>query len=1136
MVFSTIIFMGTESKYYREIINKLEGVIRKKHFQFLLLGIQVFVLVVFANFTFYSFLELIANFNSIVRTVLFVLFLLIAAGLFIYFIIYPILKYFGFLRKESYSSTAKEVGRNFPNIKDDLLNSMQIVSEVKQKSFYSLSLIDAAFKNLYDRVRDLNFSSTVKFERPKKIFPYFIGLITFCIVLFLFVPGMTSASNRLINFSREFIPPPKFIIEVNPGNKEITKGDNLLISVKIKGSKPDDVFISTRNEEETDFHEQKLAADSTGIYYYTLSNVRSSFRYFAEAENIKSELFEISVIDRPIIESLELTIKPPRYSQIPETVQKDNGNVNSLIGTKIEFKISSNKNLKQAYLEFSDSSIVELSVEEINSSGAFKIIGDKDYRIKIRDDNGNDNLAPITYSIRAVYDAYPSIELISPDKNISLANDNRVNLISKVSDDYGFSKLLLHYRLSASKYEPPHAGFSSIEIPIDKNFTELDINYIWNLTSLTLGVNDVVTYYLEIFDNDNVSGPKSAKTPAFTVRVPSLDEILYEADQIHAQTETELEKTLKEAEQLKKTLEQIDKELKVDDQKLTWEEKEKIENALEKFQELQEKVDEINDQLGEMKQNLQENNLLSEETLQKYMELQELMDELTSEAMKRAMEQLQNLLRDMNRNMTQDALENFKIDEERFQKSIERTLNLLKRIQIEQKIDELVKRMEEIEKELENLREQTEGSDLSDKNSSEKLSERQDKLTDELNRLKQEMEKLREKMSELDDMPIEDLQEMIEEFNKQQNQKLSQEASKNLEQNQQQQALNQQMQLSQNMNQMNKGMQQMKEAMQKQNQMQTFTEMMRMLDNLILLSKKQEELKSETEKLDANSLQLNDLAQKQKILSNNLQNLLKQMADLSQKTFAITPEMGKSIGEAIEQMEIAIQSMQSRNGTFSAIQQTEAMESLNESAMMMKNSMEAMMQGGSGGGMMSLMQQLQQLSGQQMNLNDLTQMLQKMQQGGLNPQQQMELQRLSQQQELIGKSLAQLNQEAKLSGQSSRLPGDLDDIVNQMQEVITDMNTEKLDDDLIQKQENILSRMLDAQRSINERDFEKERKSRTGKTDLRESPSDLIISDETVLKKMRDELNKAVKEGYTKDYEELIRRYYEAIQNEKINY
>ena len=39
---------------------------------------------------------------------------------------------------------------------------------------------------------------------------------------------------------------------------------------------------------------------------------------------------------------------------------------------------------------------------------------------------------------------------------------------------------------------------------------------------------------------------------------------------------------------------------------------------------------------------------------------------------------------------------NLKFNEDAFQKSIERTINLLKRLQIEQKIDELAKRTEKL--------------------------------------------------------------------------------------------------------------------------------------------------------------------------------------------------------------------------------------------------------------------------------------------------------------------------------------------------------------------------------------------------------------------------------------------------------
>ena len=1126
--------MGSESKYFVEVLKKLEDFIRKEYLQFILFGLQAFVIAVLANFTFYSFLELIGNFNSTLRTILFVLFVLVFIGLFIFLLIRPILKYFGAVKQETYFEAAIKTGKHFPEVKDDLLNSMQLVSEDKKSRLYSAILIDAAFKNIYNRIKNLNFQSVINFDRVKKITPYFAGTIVLCLALVIFVPGMKAASYRLVNFNKEFIPPPKYIFEINPGNKEITKGDKLKISVKVKGPRLNEISFAMRNEEDAEFIEQKLFHDSSGTFNLEINSVKSSFKYFAEAEGVTSNLFEIRVIDRPVVKTLEIEIIPPSYSNIPKTVQKDNGNIQSLIGTRVVINLSSTKNLKESKLEFSDSSLIDLKIDEESATGYFTVKKDNNYRIQLVDENGNENLTPITYEIKAIYDAFPAIELVSPNQNTILASDNRVALLAKASDDYGFSKLLLNYRLSASRYETPRVEFKSIEIPITKSQLELGISYIWNCTPLNLAVDDVVTYYLEIFDNDIISGPKSSRTQSFTIRVPSLDEILNNADQLQAHSEAELEQTLKEAEELKKTLEEIDQELKKDEQKLTWEEKQKIENALEKFQELQDKADKINDQLGEMKQNLQENNLLSKETMEKYLELQQLMDELTSEEMKQAIERLQNLMQEMNRNMTQDALQNLKLDEERFKKSIERTLNLLKRIQIEQKMDELVKRTEELTKQQENLQEQTDKSNSSDQTEMDNLSKKQDEITKDLDKLSKEMENLEQKMSDVPDMPLEDMQKLKEEFQEQQNQQLSQQASKDIQQNQTQMAKKQQQQLSSNMNQMNQMLQQLKDSMQRESQMQTFTDMMKILDDIISLSKQQEDLKSDSEKLNPNSSMLDELAKKEKDLSNNLGNVMQQMSELSQKTFAISPEMGKSLGDAKKQMEMSVESMKNRNGSLASNQQGESMKSLNEAAMMMKSSMESMMQGGGQGGMMSLMQQLQRMSGEQMNLNNLTQMLQRMQQGGLTPQQQLDMQRLTQQQQLIQKSLEQLNQETKLSGQSKKLPADLDNILRKMQEVITDMQGEKLDADLIQKQENILSKLLDAQRSINERDYEKERESRSGETVLRESPTELDMTSPDELNKIRDELNKAVKEGYLRDYEDLIRKYYETLQKEDI--
>jgi hypothetical protein len=264
-------------------------------------------------------------------------------------------------------------------------------------------------------------------------------------------------------------------------------------------------------------------------------------------------------------------------------------------------------------------------------------------------------------------------------------------------------------------------------------------------------------------------------------------------------------------------------------------------------------------------------------------------------------------------------------------------------------------------------------------------------------------------------------------------------------------------------------------------------------------------------------------------LQQNLDNVLKQMDALSQKTFAVSPEMGKALGDAKKNMMESLSGLQNKNGMGSTQFQNEAMKSLNEAAAIMQNSLQSMMQGGGqGGGMMSLMQQLQQLAQQQLGLNGQTKM---MQGGQLSMQQRAQLQRLAQQQGAVQKSLQDLNKEAKESSESKKLASNLESVLNEMKEVISGMNTQKIDDELIKKQDKILSKLLDVQKSINERDYEEKRESKEGKVFNLTSPEKTILSNQQAKDILREELLKSVKEGYSKDYQDLIRRYFESINN-----
>ncbi|PKL88939.1 MAG: hypothetical protein CVV23_07510 [Ignavibacteriae bacterium HGW-Ignavibacteriae-2] len=1122
--------MKTQLNYIEELKNRLKAVAKKTYYKKALEGFFLTVIIILVINLTVSFAELFGAHSVQERTILFLILLAVFFFSVFFFVFIPVLKSAFIFNKPDYLFLAQKVGNQFPEIKDNLVNSIQLAEDAESNN-YSGALVEAAVKNVYEKTRDLKFEKILEYSITKRYFRLSLLSIIISTIVFAFIPELRLSSFKILNYNTEFIIPAKFSLHIEPGNVKVAKGDKILISVSAIGHSPETIFLSTQSIEQSAYEEKEITKDSLGLFTYRINNVNNSFNYFASAENISSEVYNVQVVNSPFINVFEATIIPPKYSKLPLTIIKDNGNLTALTGSRVKISIKTNKSISEAYCLFADSSKVILEVKNNGASGGFNIGKSTSYQIILKDTDGNFNVNPISFNITAILDEYPSIEMISPNADIKLGQNNQIPLTAGISDDFGFDKLVLNYRISASQFEQPWKEYKQMNLSI-KNTKEQEVYFVWDLKSMVLAVDDVLSYYLEVYDNDNINGPKSNKTALFNIRVPSIDEIFNVAENTQEKAKKDLTELLEETKELSKDLERISNEMKQDNRELTWEEKNKIEKAMQNFEEVSNKVQDVQKKLNEMQKDLQENKLLSEKTLEKYLELQSLMDDLNNKDLKSAMEKLQEMLKNMNRNQTQQAFEEMKFNEELFQKSLERTLNLLKRIQIEQKVDELVKRTEEITNKLDDLKTETNKAQLSDEKKNNELSEKQNQVSKDLQKLNEEMDQLKEKMNEFQDMPVQDLEKMLEQMKQQKNKELSEKTKQQLQQQQQMQAMKNQQQLSQNMQDMKQQMMQMQNNLQMQTQMQSFYEMMKAVNNLLQLSKEQESLKSNTSKTSHSSDQFKENARKQNDLQRNLDKVVQQMSNLSQKTFAITPEMGKALGQARREMSEAISSMQEQTNSSAMQKQGAAMQHLNEAASLLKGGMEQMMNGsGQGSGMMSMMQQMQQMSQQQMSLNQLTQQLKE---GGLSQQQMSQMQRLAQEQEMIRKSLEQMNKEARESGMSKRLGTNLEKILNEMQEVVSGMRTEKLDDDLIQAQERILSKLLDAQRSVNERDFEKERESNSGKNLTRQSPPELILSSEESKDKLRDELMKAIREGYSKDYEDIIRKYYEALQKKEI--
>ena len=388
-------------------------------------------------------------------------------------------------------STARIIGAFFPSIRDRLLNALQIAKNAESDSaIYSAELIDESLKDFASEIQPLDFAQSVDTSRipifrRRLIITASISILIGC----LFPASFSGAAYRLIHFTREFAPPSKYIFEISPGNKEIVKGDNVAIRIKVTSLlpsftlRPTDITIYRQQEGQKNYDEIILKPDSSGIYHTIFQTLHISTEYFVRIADAESEHYKLTVLDRPLIRSFHVKLEYPSYTKIvPRTMDEFVGDITALTGTRATISGAASKSLKDAFIQFGNNTLLPLTISGEKFSASFSIIADNSYHISIIDEEGLSNSEPVQYQIKVVPDEYPTIGIIEPGRNIDIAGDQSLNLILQAKDDYGFSSIRLGYRLLKSRYEQTQAEYTFIPIPFSANAeVQIELPFNWNL-------------------------------------------------------------------------------------------------------------------------------------------------------------------------------------------------------------------------------------------------------------------------------------------------------------------------------------------------------------------------------------------------------------------------------------------------------------------------------------------------------------------------------------------------------------------------------------------------------------------------------------------------------------------------------
>ncbi|MFC1729329.1 DUF4175 family protein [candidate division KSB1 bacterium] len=1068
-------------------------------------------------------------------------------------------------RRYGLESLCLNIGKTYPEIRDRLLNSLQLYRELSHNSrLYSPALIEETMNRSGASFSGYDFERSIDYLRLKRHFSGFaVFLIALTGFLFLFPGALGSAFSRVIHPAAYYPPPASFSMDILPGDTEIIRNEPFHLTVSVTGETPESMSVFIKREDTPNFEEYPLERNGELQYTYTREKVKESFNYFIQGRehngllfgnSVESDIYHVQVIHRPMVRKLKLHLDYPAYSQLGSRYLEDNiGDITALKGTGVRIELTLNKTAADAEIRFDSGEAIPCNVSGSTAQAVFRIMSSSRYSIHLTDGEGITNDEPIEYRISSIPDADPYIQIVVPGKDTDLTEDKQLPLGMKLSDDFGLSGLRLGYRLidrdeieavlapeNKDKLLSNPSSFTYIDLPLDnKQGVMQDLLLIWDMKNIQIFPEDQVMYFAELFDNDRISGPKMTRSGVYMVRLPSIEELFEQAAEIQEEQEERLTDILEEGKDLQQDLKEIAQDL-MQATELDWEEKQKTEEAVRKQEELRRQMEDIKKEIDQLVEKFETNDLLSADVLDKYKELQELLQELSTQEMQEVMQKLQEALENMqDLQQNRRSLEDFRAMQEDYLSRVERTVNILKRLQIEQMVDELVTKSENITETQEMINAQTdslisqtseqtqetqEEAGRNQREGSEKLSRQEEDLAQRYDNLKETLEKTLEKMTQQPDISSEKLEELSE---KMEYDELSEEMMKmsgELFRQALRQSLNRGEAIARELENIEENLKEAQEELTESQKQEILAEMMNAAESLNRLSKNQEDIRTKSSNLTPNSNQYTEIADEQNNLMSGLNRTIGRLVRLSEKTFFLTPELGGKLGETANSMQTAINNLEARDKNGTQAQQQNSMKTLNEATLMLREAMNNAQQSGSGTGFSEFMQRMEQLSGQQQGVNQGT--LDALQGDSRSMEQQSMMERLARQQEMIRRSLEELRQEMQGKGSVEDRLGQMG---GDMQEVEKQMHDQNVTDRTLELQRRILSRMLDAQRSVHRRDFSQKRYSETA---LFYEPVDPGALPENLGESgliLKESLIRALKEGYSKDFEDLIRKYFENL-------
>ena len=691
--------------YFDEIKLKLEQFIRRYYLSALIKGAMLF----FGFGLLYAFFWIIVEsffwFSSIARAFVFWSLVFFETVLFLKLLLIPFLRYLRIRSGINHQEASKIIGDFFPEVKDKLLNTIQLNNQ-SQSEF-----VIANIEQKTAEFKFITFKKAVRFKDNLRYLKYAI-LPVFVIIVIYTSGGQSNfeqSFSRVIDYKTPYSPPPPFQFTVLNNTLQTIEKTPFVLNVKIDG----DV---TPQQVQIKFDDQVyyLKKVKPSLFQYKFTNPIKNLRFQLSSGSIRSETYDLEVLKAPKILTSTLGLNFPSYTKINDKSISNFGDISVPEGTKLTWSLTTQATDRVVFSHNQTSFDFKRTDNQFMASK--QLFSDLDYSIETNNIKIK-SYETLSFGVRVVKD-------LSPTLNVRQRSNDAINealfFYGQLGDDYGISSLKIHY------YPKDNVDLKKTrEITFDEK-----LEFVFQFPNqLELIPDTTYELFFEALDNKPFPKPNSTTSKIFEYLYKS--EKLIQQEQLNAQKDAVqgLEKTMKSIEDQNTLVEELTNE-QLQKNKLTFNDQEKIKDVLKRQRQQDEILKQFNEQMREtLEQFPDESPDPLKENLAKRLEEQE--QRLKDDENK--LKELEDLAKNIQEEGLLEKLQKLGQQSKNKQKSLQQMLELTKRYYLSKKMEQLKNRLEELSSEQQEMID----------NVLNEPSKNQSKLNDQFDKVKDELEDLR---------------------------------------------------------------------------------------------------------------------------------------------------------------------------------------------------------------------------------------------------------------------------------------------------------------------------------------------------------------------------------------------------------